>query len=242
MGKTSWDGRRDNGSILGEGQVKILLTPKDRAGNQGETVEVKVTILNSMKKPTVKPALFHPGDGDALAQTTALKARLTRNATASWIIRDARDSVVRRGIDAEDLGPGDVRFVWDGTDDDGDLAPEGRYTARIRVTRPAGTYAHDVSVYLMPFKMRTPTWKLRRGQAITLTFESAEPIKGKPLVSANQPGVKKYGLKVTRVSPTMFKARLATRRAGKAGTMKIRIIGTDQAGGKQSKVFSMQVR
>jgi hypothetical protein len=199
-------------------------------------------VLNSMKKPSVNPGLFHPGDGDQLAQQTAFKARLTRDATASWIIRDATDSVVRRGIDNVDFEPGDVRFVWDGTDEEGRLVPEGRYTARIRVKRPQGAYAHDVSVYLMPFKMRTPTWKVRRGQVVTLTFDSAEPIKGKPVVTANQPGVKKYGLRVTRLSATRFKARLATRKAGSTGPMKIRIMGTDVDGGKQSKVFTMRVR
>lgn len=241
-GKTIWNGRRDNGKLVGEGEYKIVLTPTDRAGNRGGSEQVLVTVLNSMKKPTVNPRLFHPGDDDGLAQQTALKARLTRTATASWIIRDAKDTVVRRGIDNVDYEPGDVRFVWDGKDDQGDLVPEGRYTARIRVKRPQGAYAHDVSLHLMPFKMRTPTWKVRRGQAVTLTFDSAEPIKGKPIVTANQPGIKKYGLRVTRLSATRFKARLATRNAGTAGAMKIRILGTDIQGGKQSKVFTMRVR
>lgn len=241
-GKTTWNGRWNDGTLVGEGQYKISLTPTDRAGNRGEAADVNVTVLNSMKKPSVNPSLFHPGDGDGLAQTVALKARLTRNATASWIIRDAKGAVVRRGIDGVDFEPGDVRFVWDGTDEGGDLAREGRYTARIRVKRPAGTYAHDVSVYLMPFKMRTPKWKVRRGQVVTLTFESAEPLKGKPAVTANQPGIKKYGLKVTKLSPTKFKARLATRKAGTAGPMKIRIVGTDQGGQTQSRIFTMRVR
>ncbi len=241
-GKTSWDGRRDDGALVGEGRFKIFLTPVDRAGNRGESAEVDVTVLNSMKRPTVNPALFYPNDGDELAQKTALKARLTRTATASWIIRDATGAIVRHGIDGVDLEPGDVRFVWDGTDDGGAQVPEGRYTARIRVTRPQGSYAHDVGVYLMPFKMRSPTWKVSRGQSVTLTFESAEPIKGKPTITANQPGVRKYQLKVNKSSPTTFKARLVTRKGGTTGPMKIRVVGVDQGGGTQSKVFTMKVR
>ncbi len=241
-GKTSWNGRRDNGKLAPEGKYNVILTPTDRAGNRGEPAQVSVMVLNSLKNPTVNPGIFHPGDDDELAQQTAFKAKLTRDATASWIVRDASDSVVRRGVDNVDYEPGDVRFVWDGTDDAGKLVPEGRYTARVRVKRPQGAYAHDVSVYLMPFKMQTPAWKVRRGQVVTLSFQSAEPIKGRPVVTANQPGIKKYGLSVTKLSPTKFRARLATRKAGSAGPMQIRILGTDVAGGKQSKVFTMSVR
>jgi hypothetical protein len=183
-----------------------------------------------------------PDDGDDLAQTTALKAKLSRPATASWLIRNAKGKMVRRAIDGVDYEPGDVRFVWDGKDDEGAYVPEGRYTARIKVKRPLGTYAHDVTLFVMPFKMRSPTWKLNRGQVVNLTFDTAEPMKGKPVVTAKQPGISKYALKVTKLSPTKFKAKLATRKGGKVGQLRIRISGLDQSGGNQWQLFTLRVR
>lgn len=241
-GSTFWDGRRDGGNYVGEGTFKIVLTPTDRAGNQGDPAEVRVKALNSIKNPTVNPPLFDATDADELAPSSALKARLTREATVSWLVKDRSGTVVRRGIDAQVYPPGDVRFVWDGTDDAGQLVPEGRYTGRIRVTRPGGTYAHDVTVRMMPFKLWSAKWTLKRGASTKLSFESAEPLKGKPVVTANQPGIRKYGLKVTRRSPTKFTATLRTRNKGKAGDLKVRIVGTDVNGGSQSKVFTLKLR
>jgi len=155
-------------------------------------------------------------------------------------------NVVRRGLDENSVeAPANARFVWDGTDDAGAEVPEGRYTARIRVTRPQGTYAHDVSVQVMPFKLWTKKWSLQRGDRITLKLFSAEPLTGKPIVTVNQPGIAKYkvpGWKVTRLDESTFKIVLKTRSAGNAGSMKVRVTGTDIAGGQQSRAFTLTLR
>ena len=245
-GGLAWDGRRDDGRLVGEGVFKIVLTPTDRAGNTGDPAEVKVRVLSSMKAPAAKPSMFYPRDGDELAPSTALKARITRDATVSWTIRDGDGNVVRRGLDEEAVdAPADARFVWDGTDDAGADVPEGRYTARIRVTRPGGTYAHDVRVQVMPFKLWTRKWSVQRGDTITLKLYSAEPLKGKPIVTANQPGILKYRVpawKITRLDEMTFKIVLKTRSAGKAGSMKVRVTGTDIADGQQSRAFTLTLR
>jgi flagellar hook assembly protein FlgD len=241
-GSTTWNGRRDDGNLVGEGNFRITITPSDRAGNKGDTAAVRVRVLSSIKKPTVNPGLFDPTDGDELASTTALKARLIRPGTVSWLIRDKGGNVVRRGIDAVDREPGDVRFVWDGTDDDGQMLPQGKYTGRIRVTRPGGTYGHDVTIRMTPFRLRSSKWTIKRGQTAKLTIESAEPLKGEPLVTANQPGKKKFGLTVKKVNDKKFTAVLKTRTGGKAGEVKIRIKGTDKRGGVQWVLVPIKLR
>ena len=244
-GNVVWDGRRDNGALADEGKYNIILTPTDRAGNTGASAAVQVKVLNSMRNPTVNPGLFWARDGDAQAATSALKAKLTRDAKVSWIIRDMDGVVVRKGIEGEDRGPGDVRFVWDGKDDDGKYVPDGRYSARIRVARPAGSYAHEVRLRQMPFMLWTTKWTLARGETVTLNFTSAEPLKGKPVVTANQPGIVKYTVppwKVTKLSPTKFKVRLKTLDKGKAGGLKVRVVGSDIDDGTNSKVFTLRLR
>lgn len=243
-GSLVWDGRRDDGRLVGEGQFRIILTPTDRAGNRGQSAAVKVKVLNSLKNPTANPALFYPSDGDSLAQTSVLKARITREAAASWTIRDAAGNVVRRVVD-DARAAGDFRFVWDGTDDSGAYVPDGPYRARVRVTRPQGTYAHEVTVRVMPFSLWTKSWQLRRGDRIVLQLTSAEPLKGKPIIFANQPGIKKYTVpkdKIRKLSDTRFDVTLQTRAKGAAGPMKVRVIGTDTGGGSQAKVFTLTLR
>lgn len=242
QGSITWDGRRDDGAYVGEGRFRVVITPIDRAGNQGEPAEVRVLALSSVKAPRAVPAMFHARDGDELAQTTLLRANLTRPATVSWIVRSASGSIVRRGLDDVAMEPGMVRFAWDGRDDTGELVPNGVYTGRVRVTRPQGTYAHDVQVRMMPFKLWAKRWTMKRGDSVALVIDSAEPLKGKPVLTAKQPGKKPYEVKVVKVSPTQFKAALRTKRGGKPGNMKLRISGIDTGGGTQSKAYTIRLR
>jgi len=241
----TWNGRNNNGNNVKEGNYRVVLTPTDRAGNQGEPGATKVKVMNSGKNLVASPQLFFASDGDALAKSTALKATLTRKATVSWTVRGSNGAVVRRGISKAQRGPGLVRFRWDGTDDGGVYVPQGRYTARFTVTRPAGTYAHEVAVRMVPFRLWTKKWTLARGDTVTLKFTSAEPLKGKPVVTANQPGISKYEVprwKITKVSDTKFKVVLKTKDKGRAGEMKVRIEGTDTGGGTQARVFTLKLR
>jgi flagellar hook assembly protein FlgD len=244
-GTVSWNGRNDNGNHVAEGKYNVYLTPTDRAGNKGQSKVISVRVLNSVKNPTVNPALFWARDGDAIAATSALKARLTRQATVSWIIRDQNGKIIRRGIPAEVRPAGDVRFVWNGKNDDGAWAPQGKYTARVRVTSDKGSYAHDVVVRHMPFQAYTPSWTRRRGDTITLKITTAEPLKAKPVVTANQPGIARYTVwpkRITKLSANQYRVVIKTKKAGKAGQMKVRVVGTDKQGGTNSKVFSLRLK
>jgi flagellar hook assembly protein FlgD len=244
-GAVTWNGRKDNGDYAAEGKYNVYLTPTDRAGNTGQAKVVSVKLLNSIKNPTVKPELFWARDGDSIAPSSALKAKLTRAAKVSWLIRDKGGKIVRRGIDGEQRQPGDVRFVWNGRDDAGAYVPDGRYTARVRVTRSSGSYAHDVVVLHMPFKAWTPKWTRKRGDTITLKVTTTEPLKKKPVVTANQPGIVKYTVpakKVTKLSANVYKVVIKTRNKGKAGDMKIRVIGEDKGGGSNAKVFTIKLK
>ncbi len=244
-GSLEWDGRRDDGKLVGEGSFKIVLTPTDRAGNRGEPAETRVLVLNSMKNPRANPTMFYSADGDELAQTTALKARLTRDANVSWTIRKPGGTVVRHGPDEAAFPVGDARFLWDGTDDEGAVLPDGRYVARMRVSRPAGTYAHDIQVRMMPFALATQKWSVRRGDKVIFTLTSAEPLQGKPVVTANQRRIPMYTVpkwKITKSGENQFRVVLKTKAKGKPGNMRVRVVGTDIAGGSQSRVYIFKLR
>ncbi len=177
-GTVAWNGRNDNAKYVPEGNYNVYLTPTDRAGNQGASKRISAKVLNSVRNPSVSRTLFWARDGDRMAASSTLKARLIRPATVSWIIRDRKGKVVRRGIPPEQRSAGVVRFVWNGQDDRGRWVPDGKYTARVRVTTSMGSYAHDVVLRHMPFQAYTPSWTRRRGDTVTLRITTAEPLQG----------------------------------------------------------------
>jgi len=243
-GSFTWDGRRDSGSLVGDGKVRITLTPTDRAGNEGESVLVAVKVLNAMKAPTVSPRMFYSADGDEVAQSSTLRATILRDATASWTIYDKNGTAVRHGPES-DVSPGKFSFVWDGANDAGAQVRDGKYRARIRITRSRGTYAHQVMVRMTSFSLGASRWTLRRGGATTLYIESAEPLKGKPVVTANQRGIPLFTVspnRITWISNTQFKVKLKTRNKGKPGDLKLRITGYDKRGGSQDRLFHLTLR
>ena len=201
-----------------------------------------VIVLASLKSPSVEPSLIHAADQDGLVDTTRFKARLLRPGSVRWVIKDASGAVVRRGIDDVDYEVGPVKWVWDGRDDAGELVPSGEYTSRVRVTRPAGTYGHDLSIRLQPFRLRPPSESLRRGQSMVVTIRSAEPLAGKPLVRIKQGGVKSYAVKARKVSRTKFKVTIKARTDGRKGPLKVSVSGTDVQGGEQAQRFTLTVR
>jgi len=241
-GSSTWDGRRNDGKYAAEGRYRIEVTPTDRAGNIGPPARAKVLVLSALRAPRATPALFYPSDGDGLAASTVLRARLIRPATVSLVIRDATGAVVRHGLVGAKRKPGDLRFTWDGTDDAGQRLPDGTYTGRIRVSRPLGSYGHEVTVHMMPFRVAPSRWRVVRGQPVRLVFTSAEPIKGKLTATFRQPGLEETPFKVSRVDERTFRATLATRADSKRGKLKIRVTGTDKAGGSQTGVFELKLR
>jgi flagellar hook assembly protein FlgD len=241
-GATTWDGRRDDGEYGGEGPYTIEIVPMDRAGNVGAPASAAVTVLSSVRVPHARPVLFYPSDGDGLAATTEFAARLLRPATVTWLIRDESGTVVRHGPDRVRQEPGVIRFVWDGADDAGAPLPDGRYLARVRVTRPAGTYGHQVAVMKMPFRMIPSAWRVRRGDRVRLAFQSAEPLRGKPVITARQPGREPLRLKVIRVDARAFRTRYATRTDGPRGKVRIAVTATDEGGGSQSQTYELKLR
>jgi hypothetical protein len=115
----------------------------------------------------------------------------------------------------------------------------------VKVTTPSGWYAHELTVRHMPFQAWTPKWTRKRGDTITLKITTAEPLKSKPVVTANQPGIVKYTVpakKVSKISANEYKVVIKTRNKGAKGPMKVRVTGTDKQGGKNTKVFTIRLK
>ena len=163
---TVWDRLKDDGDVVPEGRYRLEFTPRDRAGNVGEPGSVVVKVLTAMKRPRVEPGMFFAGDDDALAQTATVRAKLTKPGTVSIVVLDASGTVIRTGLDGVRLDAGQAKWTWDGKDDAG-VYVGGTTTGRARITRPQGTYAHDVSVLMSPFVLEPSDRTVARGQTVT---------------------------------------------------------------------------
>jgi intergrase/recombinase len=95
---------------------------------------------------------------------------------------------------------------------------------------------------MMSWRLSTSKWTLRRGERAVLHFESAEPIRGKPVVTVNQRGIARYALAVKRISKYKFRAAFRPRSGGRGGEMAILIRGTDRRDGAQRRVFTLKLR
>ena len=81
------------------------------------------------------------------------------------------------------------------------------------MVRPQGSYGHDVSVRKMPFWFKPSRWTLRRGDLLSIVVDSAEPLKGRPVISVKAPERDWVDLKVARADEDTFRATFKTRKA-----------------------------
>ena len=233
-GTSVWDGRNNSNKLVKDGKYDVVVTPRDGAGNVGESLSTSVKLLTAMKGPKALPALFDPTDGDLLATSTTLSVTLTQEATITWRIVNTAGDVVRRGMADAVLPAGSAAWDWDGLDDDGHALPLGDYTAIVTATTDAGTYSHRNSVKLAPFSFKADV-SVSAGQSQKVVILTAEPVDGWPIITVKQPGLNPYRLYPTKYSPTKFTASWKAR-AGATGQITITITSTDTDGGTQEMV------
>ena len=130
-----WDGVFDSGEIAPDGRYFFTITAVDDNGNTRIIGPFEVNVDNTPPEIAIEPFeymmnIFSPGgDGD--------KPTLTIVQSGSWEehwdagIYNAAGLRVRT-FDLTNAAP--VALVWDGTDDDGLIVPDGVYTYRISAT------------------------------------------------------------------------------------------------------------
>lgn len=239
IGTFRWNGRNDDGKPVPDGRYVVEVTPRDRAGNLGDTASQAVRVLTAIAAPRASAELFYGADGDALAAVSTQSVKVTREATISWRIEDGDGSVVRHGVTDRVVPAGPFAWDWDGLDDAGAPVPDGTYVSIVSATTDAGTYSHELTIRQMAFDV-TGDWLVTPGQRQLLVIESAEPIAGEPVITVKQPGMEPYTLKVHRDSETTFSAGWKAR-PGRSGKVVVTIAGTDTDGGTQIRVYKGRI-
>ena len=128
----SWDGKDNQGNVVPDGDYTYTLLGKDRAGNVAQSTPLKITVstvAGKMSLTASNPAFSPNGDGSK--DTTDLMPNLSDPVgLTGWkidIAAPAKPDRVLRSWTGQGTPPQSVTF--DGKDNDGQLLPDGTYTA-----------------------------------------------------------------------------------------------------------------
>lgn len=152
--KVAWDGKTvEGGTLIPDAAYTVKAKVQDEYGNVGELMgPLAVSRLSAANEPSFIEAAsagFAPqGDGSMATMAFKLGAG-DRGSLASWKVEVADDSgaVAKTFKGAAKQLPD--KLSWDGKIDNGALAPEGRYTARLSLDY--GVAFAPVSVESKPF-------------------------------------------------------------------------------------------
>lgn len=230
-GAVAWDGRTDGGAYAPDGRYAVSLEPVDRAGNRGTAVETAVVAYGALGYVTRSRSAFWARDLDKLAQSTKLSYRLRSPATVTWQVTNAAGTPVITRYEARPVTAGTYTWTWNGKLPDGRWAPAGEYWSRVTATDGVTTVAHRTRVTVQAFRLTLSDATPTRGQRLTATIISTEPLRANPKLVITQPGRTPVTVSTTRTSTYGYRVTFRLSTGGEVGTLKLRVNGRDTAGG-----------
>jgi len=241
VGATTWDGRDEAGGAVPDGRYQVRLTPRDRAGNVGETVSVEAKVLTSLRRLKASVRAIHVSDGDALASGVTLRSVLRQDATMTWLVRHG-DRVVRTHLADAQVAAGGLSWRWDGTDDAGAAVADGTYDVTMAATTELGTLRYSVPVVVGNWRITADDPTPLRGQMVTMTARSLEALRAGARLEITQPGLKPrvvdMKVRVKHVATATFRVA----RAADTGRIRLRVIATDIEGQQEIGGFAVRLR
>jgi len=238
----SWDGRTDAGSDVPDGQYVIVLTVRDAAGNAGTPMAVSASVYRALSRVGASATVFYPQDNDAYAKSTKLSFVLAQPAAVTWSVVNAKGQAVATRYQNTALGAGSRSWVWTGLDAVGRPVAPGTYTAV--VTAGNGSLATTTRTVLTVAAFRItvrPTVAIR-GQNITVTAVSAEPLGSNPRLTISQPGVAARSVAMVKVATNTYRVTTRLSSSGSAGTLTLKVAGTDTARGVNIAKTTIKLR
>jgi hypothetical protein len=170
-----------------------------------------------------------PQDGDALWPSAKLTWRLSRAATTTLRIVDAKGALVRTVWTARAQASGTSSWTWDGRKADGTLVAQGRYLARLAVTSRLGTQELTRPVWVAAFAITPSATAVSAGQTLTVRIVAIEPLSTRPVVTFTQPGRAAVKVTATRLADGIYRASFSVA-AGAAGAAGVKVAATDTGG------------
>ena len=226
-----WDGKNSSGAVVPDGPYIMRVYPVDAYGNAGTWAERTVNVVTALKSVKASAPVFYPQDLDTMAKTTTLSFVLTRPMTVTWTIRDAAGAVVDTRLSAVERPAGTTSVVFNGRRLDGTMLPPGRYTSFVNATdgtlMASQAVAFDADAFSATLSDATPA----RGQSVTIAVTSAEPLTATaPRAYFYEPGLAAWSVPLKKTGTYTYKATVTLKKGGAAGTLTVKILGTDSKG------------
>ena len=229
----TWDGRDPSGGVAPDGRYVISVAPVDAGGNAGAAQERTVSLVTGLSRVASSAPVFYPQDHDSLAPTTTLSFDLARPMTVTWTLRDAAARIVDTHLARALLPAGTQTWEFDGRRSDGTMLPPGRYLSYVTASDGSLVVAQSVAFEADAFLVKPSDATPGRGQTITVTVISAEPLSARPRLSVYEPGVPAWGATLSRISGSTYRATIRLKTGGGAGTISFKVTGVDVAGATQ---------
>jgi flagellar hook assembly protein FlgD len=226
-----WDGKNSSGAVQPDGTYTIRVYPMDAYGNAGTWAERDVNLVAALRSVKTSALVFYPQDLDSMARTTTLSFILARPMTITWTIRNAAGEIVDTRMAGVERPAGTTSLVFDGRRTDGTMLSPGKYTSFVNATDGTLTATQAVAFDADAFAPRLSDTTPARGQSVTLYVTSAEPLSAAaPRAYVYEPGLAAWSVALTKTGTYTYKVTLALKKGGSAGTLSIKILGTDSKG------------
>jgi flagellar hook assembly protein FlgD len=237
-GSTTWDGRSNSGGYVADGVYTVRMAPRDAAGNVGPYEYREVAVFAALSAVRASKTWFYPQDNDRLARYTTLSFKLARPATVTWQIRSRTGDVVYTRYQNAALAAGTYSFNWYGKNQAGAYVPGGIYSSVVEAVAGDLSITQAASMELNAFAFRVTDSTPARGQSITVTGISAEPLKGYVYLHVYQPGIGTWYVRMSKATSTSYKATIKLR-SSSTGTMTLRISALDADGRWQASYLKL---
>ena len=213
--------------------VLLLLVGTAVAFAETERLKVQPTPI---EESFVQPAFSPTCDCDTA--TTQIRMRLHKADRVSVRILDESDHTVRHLADGRHLPAGRSVLEWDGKDDDGARAPDGRYHVEVHLLGADRTFRlpRQIALDTVPPRIRLVSYTntAQVGQLVRVFYRASEPAHGVLYVD----GVKTVGPTYTHSRSAKLQWR--PRAPGRYG---LELAAVDLAGnlGPRTPVFEVRV-
>ncbi len=240
-GTTRWDGTADDGSTVPDGLYHLTLTPRDQADNVGPPVTLDARVLTTLASPAISRKAINVRDGDDLAASETFSVKLAHDANVSWKVTDRAGNLVRTHLDSEPTSAGPLSWDWDGTDQDGHAVNDGWYLGVVSAATDGGTVTYTRRLWVGPYRVTLSDGTPRRGERVGISVFATERQAGAPKVQIVQPGLSARTLTTKHVRGSHWHVTLRLSHAGKAGQLKISVLGTDTGGQAETYTHALHI-
>jgi len=228
----TWDGVTADG-FAPDGRYTMSVRARDRAGNLSEAQTRTFDVYAALGFVRSSRTVFFPQDADSMAKTTTFSMRLLSAATVTWTVVDANGKVMRTIASEQRMAAGSYSRAWDGRTDAGSFVPRGTYRVQLRVTDGTRVAVQRAAVVADAFRWVVSDKTPARGQKVTVTIVTPEPMARNPRIAIYQPGIDRWSVATTKLSSTTYRVTFRFR-SSRTGSVRLKAYGRDRYGQSQA--------